>query len=79
MNAAGIATVISTGVAMTGVIVAVVTVFGRVILSQLADHGRQLADHGRQLAETGRQLAEINRALGRLEGRKEAEVAAGRS
>ena len=41
-------------------------VFGRVIMGQLAEHGRQLAEHGSQLAE-------INRALGRLEGRQAAE------
>ena len=48
-------------------------VFGRVIMGQLAEHGRQLAEHGSRLAEYGSQLVEINRALGRLEGRQAAE------
>lgn len=48
-------------------------VFGRVIMGQLAEHGRQLAEHGSRLTEYGSQLAEINRALGRLEGRQAAE------
>ncbi len=48
-------------------------VFGRIIMGQLAEHGRQLAEHGRRLTEHGSRLAEINRALGRLEGRQAAE------
>ena len=64
---------------MTGVIVAVVAVFGRAILGQSTEHSRQLAEHSHQLAEHGRQLAEINRALGRLEGRQAAETSAGQS
>ncbi|MDE0654568.1 MAG: hypothetical protein OXI26_13080 [bacterium] len=81
MNAVGIATVLSTAVACTGLVVGVMVVFAKAITGQLAEHsrqlaehGRQLAEHGRQLADTGRQLAEINRALGRLEGRQAAET-----
>ena len=74
VNAAGIATVVSTAVACTGLVVGVMVVFAKAITGQLAEHGRQLAEHGRQLADTGRHLAEINRALGRLEGRQAAET-----
>ena len=62
MSAAGIATVVSTAVACTGLVLGVMIVFGRLIIGQLAEHGRQ--------------LAEINRALGRLEGRQAAEESA---
>ena len=72
MNAAGIATVVSTAAACTGLVVGVTIVFAKAIMGQLAEHSRQLAEHGRQLAE-------INRALGRLEGRQAAEASAERS
>ena len=72
VNAAGIATVVSTAVGCTGLVVGVMVVFAKAIAGQLTEHGRQLAD-------TARQLAEINRALGRLEGRQAAEASAGLS
>ncbi|MCY3786788.1 MAG: hypothetical protein OXG47_08710 [bacterium] len=71
MSAVGIATVVSTAVACTGLVVGVMIVFAKTIMGHLAEHSRQLAEHGRQLAE-------INRALGRLEGRHDAEASAGR-
>ena len=81
VTAAGIATVVSTAVACTGLVVGVMIVSAKAIMGQLAEHsrqfsehGRQLAEHGRQLAEHARQLAEINRPLGRLEGRQAAET-----
>ncbi|MCY4632113.1 MAG: hypothetical protein OXE75_14700 [bacterium] len=74
MTAAGIATVVSTAVACTGLVVGVMIVSAKAIMGQLAEHSRQFSEHGRQLAEHGRQLAEINRALGRLEGRQATET-----
>jgi len=74
VTAAGIATVVSTAVACTGLVVGVMIVSAKAIMGQLAEHSRQFSEHGRQLAEHGRQLAEINRALGRLEGRQATET-----